>query len=58
MQFDLDAITNSASGLLKLPLFVVLLLVVRGAPNLAIYREELRRRDRVSMRSMPAPACR
>jgi Kef-type K+ transport system membrane component KefB len=41
MKFDLDALTGSASGMLKLPLFLVLFLVVRGVPALVLYRKEL-----------------
>jgi Kef-type K+ transport system membrane component KefB len=49
MKFDLQAITGSTGGLLKLPLFVVLLLVVRGLPTLLMYRAYMRWRDRRSL---------
>ena len=41
MQFDIDALTSSASTLLRLPLFLVLFLVVRGIPALLLYRRDL-----------------
>jgi Kef-type K+ transport system membrane component KefB len=49
MNFDLDALTSSASGLLKLPLFLVLFLVVRGLPALLLYRREMDSRDRAAL---------
>ena len=36
--FDLDAVVGSVSGLLKLPLFVAMFLIVRGLPALLLYR--------------------
>lgn len=44
MQFDLDALFESASTILRLPLFLALLLLVRGLPVL-IYRRDLPRAD-------------
>ena len=41
MAFDLDALTSSATALLKVPMFVGLFLVVRGVPALLLYRSEL-----------------
>ena len=49
IEFDLDALTSSVSGLLKLPLFLVLFLVVRGIPVLLLYRAELGLRDRAAL---------
>ena len=49
MGFDLNALTSSASGLLKLPLFLALFLVVRGLPALLLYRRELDGRDRAAL---------
>jgi Kef-type K+ transport system membrane component KefB len=47
MRLDVNALFASPSGLLKLALFFVLFLVVRGAPALLLYRHALpRRRDR------------
>jgi Kef-type K+ transport system membrane component KefB len=47
--FDLDALTSSASGMLKLPLFLALFLVVRGVPALVLYRGVLDARDRLAL---------
>lgn len=49
MAFNLDALTSSASGLLKLPLFVALFLVVRGIPALVLYRRDFGGRDRAAL---------
>jgi Kef-type K+ transport system membrane component KefB len=49
MAFDTNALTSSASGLLKLPLFLALFLVVRGLPALLLYRRELDLRDRAAL---------
>jgi Kef-type K+ transport system membrane component KefB len=49
MNFDLDALTSSASGMLKLPLFLALFLVVRGTPALLLYRGTLAARDRLAL---------
>jgi Kef-type K+ transport system membrane component KefB len=49
MNFDLDALTSSASGMLKLPLFLALFLVVRGTPALLLYRRVLDARERLAL---------
>jgi Kef-type K+ transport system membrane component KefB len=49
MRFDLDALVASTGALMKLPLFLVLLLVVRGAPALLLYRGVLDARDRLAL---------
>jgi Kef-type K+ transport system membrane component KefB len=49
MRLDVPALFGSASGLLKLPLFFVLFLVVRGTPALLLYRHTLGRRDRLAL---------
>ena len=38
MQLDVDALFASASGVVKLLVFFVLFLVVRGTPALLLYR--------------------
>jgi Kef-type K+ transport system membrane component KefB len=48
VKLNVDAL-GSASGLLKLPLFVLLFLVVRGAPAMLLYRGVLDRRDRAAL---------
>ena len=49
MAFDLDALTESAEAMLKVPLFLGLFLVVRGTPALLLYRGALAARDRVAL---------
>jgi Kef-type K+ transport system membrane component KefB len=49
MAFDLEALVSSASGLLKLPLFLAMFLLVRGAPAMLLYRGVLATRDRVAL---------
>jgi Kef-type K+ transport system membrane component KefB len=41
MKFDLDALTHDASAIAKVPLFLVLMLVVRGVPVMVLYRKAL-----------------
>ena len=41
MNFDIDALTDSTSTLLRVPLFLGLFLVVRGVPALLLYRKQL-----------------
>lgn len=43
MQFDLHALFATPTGLLRVPLFLVLLLVVRGVPTLLLHRRDLPR---------------
>ncbi len=49
MNFDIDALISSPTGMLKLPLFVALFLVVRGTPAILLYRQVLDRRDRLAL---------
>jgi len=49
MNFDLDALGASTSAMLKLPLFLGLFLVVRGAPALLLYRGVLDTRERAAL---------
>jgi Kef-type K+ transport system membrane component KefB len=50
MRLDVDALFGSASGVLKMLLFFVLFLVVRGTPALLLYRRVLPlREDRVAL---------
>jgi Kef-type K+ transport system membrane component KefB len=56
MRFDLDALVSSAGALLKVPLFLALLLVVRGAPALLLYRGVLGARDRLALAFFSATA--
>lgn len=43
MQFDLHALFATPTALLRVPLFLVLFLVVRGTPALLLYRRDLPR---------------
>lgn len=49
MNFDLDALLDSAGALAKLALFLALFLVVRGAPALLLYRSVLDARERLAL---------
>jgi Kef-type K+ transport system membrane component KefB len=49
LQFDLSALTEDPVKLLELPLFLVLFLVVRGAPAIFLYRRLLDRTDRFAL---------
>ena len=49
MNFDLDSLLGSTAGLLKLPMFVALFLLVRGIPALLLYRGVLQLRDRFAL---------
>jgi Kef-type K+ transport system membrane component KefB len=54
--FNLDALVTSPGALLKLPMFLVLFLIVRGTPALLLYRGELGLRDRLALASYSATA--
>jgi Kef-type K+ transport system membrane component KefB len=49
MQLDVDALFASASGVVKLAVFFVLFLVVRGTPALLLYRDDLDARGRLAL---------
>ena len=49
MAFNVDELFSDPVALLKVPLFVALFLVVRGAPALLLYREVLPFRDRATL---------
>jgi Kef-type K+ transport system membrane component KefB len=52
MNLDIDALFASVSGVLKMILFFVLFLVVRGAPALLLYRDVLDARARAALALM------
>ncbi len=56
MNFDLDALFSSVSAILRLPIFLVLFLVVRGLPALLFYRGTLARNDRAALAFYTAAA--
>jgi Kef-type K+ transport system membrane component KefB len=49
MAFNLDVLVSEPSALLKLPMFAILFLVVRGVPAFTFYRGVLDRRDRLAL---------
>ena len=49
MKFDLPALVNSPTALLKLPLFLFLFLLVRGTPAILLYGKDLQLRDRAAL---------
>ena len=49
MAFDLDALFADLETMLKLPLFLGLMLIVRGAPAMLLYRSVIGARDRVAL---------
>jgi Kef-type K+ transport system membrane component KefB len=49
MQLDVDALFSSVSGVVKLVVFFLLFLIVRGTPALLLYRGELDRRGRLAL---------
>ena len=49
IHFDVHVFISRPSALLRLPLFLALMLVVRGAPALLLYRRELRDVERVPL---------
>jgi Kef-type K+ transport system membrane component KefB len=49
MAFDVDSLFNDAAGLLEVPMFAALFLVVRGTPALLLYRGVLAARDRMAL---------
>jgi Kef-type K+ transport system membrane component KefB len=49
MQFDLHALFGAPTALLRIPLFLVLFLVVRGTPALLLHRRDVPRHQRVPL---------
>lgn len=56
MRYDVDALVHSTSALLRIPLFLVLFLVVRGGPILLSYRGELGARASAALAVMSSAA--
>jgi Kef-type K+ transport system membrane component KefB len=54
LQFDLDALVANPSTLLEVPLFLALMLIVRGGPALLLYRRVLGVRDRAALALLSA----
>ncbi len=49
MEFQLHALISQPSALLRVPLFLVLFLIVRGTPALLLYRRDLPKRELVPL---------
>ncbi|HEV3264148.1 MAG TPA: cation:proton antiporter [Acidimicrobiales bacterium] len=47
--FDLHSLLHNPSAALRIPLYLLLLLVVRGAPSLWVYRKQLPRPQRLAL---------
>ena len=56
--FDLTRSRRAPARVLKVPLFFVLFLVVRGVPAMLLYRRILDLRDRVALALLARPSCR
>jgi Kef-type K+ transport system membrane component KefB len=56
VNFDLDALLESPTTMLKVPLFLVMMLAVRGLPALVVYKGLLSGRQRVAMALLQATA--
>ena len=56
MKYDLHALTSSPSAMLRVPLFLALFLVVRGAPILLTYRTTLDARSTRALAIMTSAA--
>jgi Kef-type K+ transport system membrane component KefB len=54
MAFDLDALTSSATPMLKVLMFLALFLIVRGTPAMLLYRGALALRDRLALAAFSA----
>jgi Kef-type K+ transport system membrane component KefB len=56
MEFDLAALFDSPTNLLRLPVFLLLFLVVRGAPVFLLYRTAIPKADRLPLTLYSATA--
>jgi Kef-type K+ transport system membrane component KefB len=56
MTLDLDALTQNATTILRVPLFLGLFVLVRGVPTLFLYRRDMGARDRVAAGLLAATA--
>lgn len=56
MKFDVDALLGDPTTVLRVPLFLLLFLVVRGLPALLLYRHDLPRPDRAALAFFSATA--
>jgi Kef-type K+ transport system membrane component KefB len=56
VNFDLDSLLSSTSAMVKVPIFLGLMLLARGAPALLVYRHLLTMRERTSLMLLQATA--
>ncbi|CAN5527309.1 cation:proton antiporter [soil metagenome] len=56
VNFDLDSLLNSRSAMLKVPMFLGLMLLIRGVPALLVYRGVMTLRERAAMTVLQATA--
>ncbi len=56
IQFDLDALLDSPASILRVPLFLLLFLVIRGLPAMLLYRRDLARDERIPLALLSATA--
>ena len=56
VNFDLDSLLGSASTMLRVPMFLALMLLVRGVPALFVYKGLLPARQRTSLMFLQATA--
>lgn len=56
VNFDLDSLLGSTSAMVKVPIFLGLMLLVRGAPALFVYKRLLATRERASLMLLQATA--
>lgn len=56
IEFDLEALLDSPSSILRVPLFLLLFLVVRGLPALLLYRRDLPRAERLPLALLSSTA--
>ncbi len=54
--FDLDSLLDSTTTMLKVPLFLVLMLIIRGLPAMLVYRGVLSTRERSAMTLLQSTA--
>ena len=56
VKFDLESLLSSPSTLLKVPIFLVMMLIIRGLPALVLYRKVLTPRQRSALALLQATA--
>jgi len=54
--FDLDSLLDSTTTMLKVPLFLVMMLIIRGVPAMLVYRGVMTTRERTAMTLLQSTA--